>query len=76
MVGDNVPPGLDGVIQEVDNMKDYDGYIIKPNGPDDVATIPYWVFELAQTRGRHLRRRLWLAVGVMTVALVAALVWR
>lgn len=56
--------------------RDYEAYIIKPATPDDVATIPLWLYELTKAAARRRFRWLaWAAAG-LAVALIVALVWR
>lgn len=54
-------------------MKEYDKYIIPPETETNVATVPYWLFELVRAR---YRRRLRLLAVFAGVALTVALVWR
>lgn len=57
-------------------MKEYDEYIIPPTGPDDVATIPYWLFELVRVKARRRLKQVFVLASVLIVALIVALAWR
>lgn len=58
------------------NMTDWAEYTTPPEGPDGVAMIPFWLFEMVRLfRERRIKRLYW-AVALLSVGLIAALVIR
>lgn len=56
------------------NMTDWAKYATKPD--DEVAMVPFWLFEAVRLIREKYTKRLALAVGVLAVALIVAIVWR
>lgn len=55
------------------NMTDWAKYATKP---EEVAMVPFWLFEAVRLIREKYTKRLALAVGVLAVALIVAIVWR
>lgn len=58
------------------NMTDWAKYATKPKKEDEVAMVPFWLFEAVRLIREKYIKRLALAVGVLAVALIVAIVWR
>lgn len=58
------------------NMTDWAKYATKPEEEDEVAMVPFWLFEAVRLIREKYTKRLALAVGVLAVALIVAIVWR
>ena len=58
------------------NMTDWAKYATKPEEEDEVAMVPFWLFEAVRLIREKYIKRLGMAVAVLAVALIVAIVWR